>query len=122
MVNVNTSVREFPLINSVTGGFWEGLPVVVSTTVPGDDSNGYDVLLVIQNEVLLAEDGLSIDASREASLEMDSMPAHDSKTPTPAQLVSLWQTGSVAIKALRGITWTRRRPTAVYRISEVKYA
>lgn len=122
MVNSTTSVREFPLINSVTGGFFEGLPVVVSTSVPGTDALGYDVILAVQGEILLAEGGLAVDASREASLEMDSAPTNDSATPTAASLVSLWQTGSVAIKAIRGITWTRRRPTAVYRISACKYA
>lgn len=122
MVNAATSVREFPLINAVSGGYFEGLPVVLSTNVPGTDLAGYDVILAVQQEILVAEGGLSIDASREASLEMDSAPAHDSSTPTAAQLVSLWQTGSVAIKAIRGITWTRRRPTAVYRISAAKYA
>lgn len=122
MVNSTTSVREFPLINSVSGGFFEGLPVVLSTNVPGDDTNGYDVVLAVQGEILLAEDGLSIDASREASLEMDSAPTQSAGTPTAASLVSLWQTGSVAIKAVRGITWTRRRPTAAYRISACKYA
>ncbi len=96
--------------------------MVISTNVPGDDTNGYDVVLAVQSEILLAEDGLAIDASREASLEMDSAPTNDSATPTAASLVSLWQTGSVAIKAIRGITWTRRRPTAVYRISACKYA
>ena len=122
MVNSTTSVREFPLINSVTGGFFKGLPVVISTNVPGDDTNGYDVVLAVQSEILLAEDGLAIDASREASLEMDSAPTQSAGTPTAASLVSLWQTGSVAIKAIRGVTWTRRRPTAAYRISACKYA
>lgn len=122
MVNSTTSVREFPLINSVSGGFFEGLPVVISTSVPGTDALGYDVILAVQGEILLAEGGLAVDASREASLEMDSAPTNDSATPTAASLVSLWQTGSVAIKAIRGITWTRRRPTAVYRISACKYA
>lgn len=122
MTNATNSVREFPLINSVSGGFFEGLPVVISTNVPGDDTNGYDVILAVQGEILLAEDGLAIDASREASLEMDSAPTQSAGTPTAASLVSLWQTGSVAIKAIRGVTWTRRRPTAAYRISAAKYA
>lgn len=122
MVNATTSVREFPLISAVSGGFFEGLPVVLSTTVPGTDVAGFDVLLVVQGEIFIAEGGLAIDASREASLEMDSAPTHNVGTPTPAQLVSLWQTGSVAIKAIRGVTWTPRRPTATYRISAAKYA
>lgn len=122
MTNATTGLREFPGVDFVTGGTFEGLPVVLSTNVPGTAVAGYDIVLAVQNEILLAEGGLAIDASREASLEMDSAPVHDSKTPTAAQLVSLWQTGSVAIKAIRGITWTRRRPTAVYRISAAKYA
>lgn len=122
MVNATTSVREFPLINAVSGGFFEGLPVVLSTNVPGDDTNGYDVVLAVQGEILLAEDGLSIDVSGEAALQMDSAPTNDSVTPTAAAMVSMWQTQSVAIMATRGITWTRRRPTAAYRISAAKYA
>lgn len=122
MVNATTGLREFPGVDFVTGGSFEGLPVVLSTNVPGEPVGGYDLILAVQNEILLAEGGLAIDASREASLEMDTAPVHDSKTPTPAQLVSLWQTGAMAIKAIRGVTWTRRRPTAVYRISGAKYA
>lgn len=121
MENATTGLREFPGVDFVTGGNFQGLPVVLSTNVPGTAVAGYDVILAVQNEILVAEGGLAIDASREASLEMDSAPAHDSKTPTPAQLVSLWQTGAMAIKAIRGITWNRRRPTAVYRISAAKY-
>ena len=122
MVNATTSVREFPLISGVNGGYFEGLPVVLSTNVPGTDVAGYDIILAIQTEILVAENGLAIDASREASLEMADAPTNDGVTPTAAQLVSLWQTGCVAIKAIRDITWTRRRPTAVYRISAAKYA
>lgn len=122
MVNATTGLREFPGVDFVTGGTFEGLPVVLSTNVPGTPVAGFDMVLAVQNEILLAEGGLTVDASREASLEMDTAPAHDSKTPTPAELVSLWQTGAMAIKAIRGITWTRRRPTAVYRISAAKYA
>lgn len=106
----------------MSGGTFEGLPVVTSTNVPGDAINGYDVVLAVQNDILVAEGGLAIDASREASLEFDTAPTNDSTTPTPSQLVSLWQTGSVAIKAIRGVTWTRRRPSAVVVISATKYA
>lgn len=122
MVNATTGLREFPLIDSVNGGYFESLPVVLSTNVPGTDVAGYDVIMAVQGEILVAEGGLAIDASREASLEMSDAPTGDAKTPTAASLVSLWQTGSVAIKAIRNVTWTRRRATAVYRISACKYA
>ena len=122
MRHATSGQREFPGIDFATGGSFEGLPVIVSTNVPGDGVSGYDLVLAVQGEIFMAEGGLAIDASREASLEMDGAPTHDADTPTPAQLVSLWQTGAVAIKAIRGITWERRRPSAVYRISAALYA
>lgn len=106
---------------TMSGGTLEGLPVVVSTNVPGNAVAGYSLVLAVQNEVLVAEGGLVIDASREASLEFETAPTGDAKAPTAAQLVSLWQTGSVAIKAVRGVTWNRRRPTAVAVVTEAKY-
>lgn len=106
---------------TMNGGTLEGLPVVVSTNVPGDAVAGYSMVLAVQNEVLVAEGGLVIDASREASLEFETEPTGDAKAPTAAQLVSLWQTGSVAIKAVRGVTWNRRRPTAVAVVTGAKY-
>ncbi len=120
MRNVN-GAKEFEGL-SMSGGVLEGLPVITSTNVPGDATAGYSVVLAVQNDILVAEGGLTIDASREASLEFDSAPTGDAKTPTAAQLVSLWQTGSVAIKAVRGVTWTRRRPTAVAVVTAAKYA
>ena len=122
MFNATTSQPEFPGVNFVDGGTFQSLPVVLSTSVPGTIGTGFDVILAVQNEILVAEGGLAIDASREASLEMSDAPTNDTKTPTATSLVSLWQSGSVAIKAIRDITWLRRRPTAVYRISAAKYA
>lgn len=120
MRNVN-GAKEFEGV-SMSGGTLEGLPVVTSTNVPGDAVAGYSVVLAVQNDILVAEGGLVIDASREASLEFSDAPTGDAKTPTATQLVSLWQTGSVAIKAIRGVTWTRRRPTAVAVVTAAKYA
>ena len=119
MRNVN-GAKEFEGMG-MNGGTLEGLPVVTSTNVPGDASAGYSMILAVQNDILVAEGGLVIDASREASLEFDTAPTGDAKTPTAAQLVSLWQTGSVAIKAVRGVTWNRRRPTAVAVVTAAKY-
>jgi hypothetical protein len=73
-------------------------------------------------DIYLADDGeISIDASREASLEMSTTPAHDSITPTPTQLVSMFQTNSVAIRAERTINWTRGRPEAVVYLTGVAW-
>lgn len=120
MRNAN-GAKEFEGIG-MNGGTFEGLPVVTSSNVPGDGVAGYDMVLAAQNDILVAEGGLVIDASREASLEFEGAPTLDAKVPTAAALVSLWQTGAVAIKAIRGVTWARRRPTAVTSITATKYA
>ena len=73
-------------------------------------------------KTFLADDGgVAVDMSREASLEMQSAPTHDSTTPTPVELVSMFQTNSVAIRAERWINWKRRRTAAVAVISGVNY-
>ncbi|EFL2165414.1 phage major capsid protein, partial [Escherichia coli] len=46
-------------------------------------------------DIYLADDGgVAVDMSREASLEMQSEPTGDSTTPSPVELVSMFQTGS----------------------------
>lgn len=100
--------REFPDV-TMTGGTFEGLPVIVSDFVP----EGV-VALVNAGDIWFADDGgISVDMSREASLEMDDAPSHDSDTPTPAALVSLWQTNSVGFRAERTVNWARRRDSGV---------
>ncbi|MBE8151572.1 phage major capsid protein [Escherichia coli] len=64
---------------------------------------------------------VAVDMSREASLEMQSEPGGDSTTPSPVELVSMFQTGSVAIRAERWINWRRRRTAAVAVITGVNY-
>ncbi len=111
---------EFPGITMLGGTFW-GMPVVTSESVP-TDSTGAMVILANASDILLADDGqVVIDASREASLQMDDDPTNDSGVPTPTQVVSMFQTNSVAIRAERFINWKRRRPTAVAYLSGVNW-
>ncbi|WP_222946529.1 phage major capsid protein [Caballeronia sp. EK] len=113
---------EFPGIN-MNGGVFFGLPVVVSANVPHHASTGASdpattmLVLVLPSEILMADDGgVTLDASREASLQMDDAPA------TPAtQLVSMWQNNLVALRAERFINWQRRRAQAVAYISGARY-
>ncbi|MBJ9675231.1 phage major capsid protein [Burkholderia gladioli] len=101
---------EFPGI-SMTGGTFFGLPVILSKTA------GSMMILANAAEILLADDGaVTLDASREASLEMDSAP-----TGGATELVSLWQNGFIAMKATRFINWKRRRLQGVQYISGVNY-
>jgi hypothetical protein len=60
-----------------------------------------------------------IDASSEASLQMESTP--DSPTTASTTLVSLWQSGLMGLKADRDINWVKRRSTAVGYISNANY-
>ena len=74
------------------------------------------------NEVYLADDGqVTIDASREASLEMLDNPTNNSATGTATSLVSMFQTNSVALKAERYINWAVRRPAGVQYIEAAAY-
>lgn len=98
MVNSTTSVREFPLINSVTGGFFEGLPVVISTNVPGDDTNGYDVVLAVQSEILYR--GRTRDRCVAGSVARNGQRADAKRRHAgTASLVSLWQTGKKEVNS-----------------------
>lgn len=110
--------REFPDI-TMNGGTLEGLPVITSENVTSDDY-GAIVAIVNASDIYLADDGgIAVDTSREASLEMDNAPSHNSGTPTAAQLVSMFQTNSVAIRAERTINWARRRDSAVAWVRDV---
>jgi HK97 family phage major capsid protein len=107
---------EFPGIG-MTGGTFFGLPVIVSQYVPVGV-----VALVNASDIYLADEGgIAVDMSREASLEMDSAPTHDSTTPTDVDLVSMFQTNSVAFRAERTVSWARRRPSAVAHLSGVAW-
>ena len=107
---------EFPGIG-MTGGIFMGLPVIVSDYVPSTT-----VVLVNASDIYFGDEGgVDVAMSREASLEMDSAPTHNSTTPTPAQLVSLFQTNSVAWRVERHLNWAKRRPGAVQMLTGVNW-
>lgn len=110
---------EFPGID-MNGGTFFGLPVIVSESVPANvavGAEGARIILAKTGEILLADDGgVTLDVSREASLQMDSAPAAG-----PQALVSLWQNNMVALRAERYINWKRRRPQAVGYIDSANY-
>lgn len=109
---------EFPGIGA-TGGTLLGLPVIVSETVPGD-SNGSIIVLLKQSEILLADEGgVTVDVSREASVQMNSTP--DDPATAATVLTSLWANNLLGIRAERMITWRKRRPQAVAYISGANY-
>lgn len=113
--------REFPEV-TMRGGTIDGIPVIVSNYVPSD-SSGSLFILAFASEILLADDDLvTVEASREASILMDSAPNMNSGTPTgAANMVSMWQTNSIALRAERMINWARRRPQAVAYLTGVNW-
>lgn len=117
---VNTlGQSEFPGIN-INGGTFMGLPVIVS-----DHVTDYVVLVNASDIWFGDEGGLQIDMSDQTSLQMvagdDEGSTLNSITPTATQLVSMWQTNSVAFRAERTVNWGRRRTSAVAYISDVDW-
>lgn len=114
--------KEFPEIG-INGGSLEGIPVITSENIVatgGSPTDGYPIVALHAPSILLADDGgVSIDVSREASLQMNDAP--DSPETASTVLVSLWQRNMVAFKAERFITWKKGRDGAVQFISHAKY-
>lgn len=111
---------EFPSV-SMGGGTLNGVPVIVSEYIP-TDSTGSIVIMANAGDIYMGDEGgVMVDMSREASLEMDDAPTHNSDTPTGTSLVSLWQTNSVAMRAERFINWKLRRESAVAYLTGVNW-
>ena len=112
------------------GGTLFGMPVIVSNYVPSDYEadptgapgvTGSIIVLAEAGEIYFADEGgVRVDMSREASLEMNDAPTHDSTTPTGASLVSMWQTNSVAFRAERILNWGAARTGSVAVLGNVQ--
>lgn len=108
---------EFPGIG-MRGGEFMGLPALVSDYAPANT-----VILMNASDIYFADEGgFSVDMSTEASLQMDNAPTQNSTTPTPAtNMVSMFQTNSVAFLAERHLNWAKRRPGAVQMLTGVNW-
>lgn len=113
----------FPNITA-EGGTLLGYPVVTSENIPGTGGSPADGSLIIfakASEIMLADDGqVVIDASNQASVQMDTAP--DSPPTAATNLVSLWQMNMTGLRAERWINWKKRRTAAVQFIQSAKYA
>src|SRR4030095_12449409 len=72
---------------------------------------GTNVIALQPSLVLYADGGMEIDASQEASLQMDSAPMAPADANTV--YVSLWQTNSVGLRAERFVNWAKANANAV---------
>jgi HK97 family phage major capsid protein/HK97 family phage prohead protease len=96
---------EFPGI-TVDGGTYKGLTFVTSQAA------GANVIALQPGLILYADDGgVTIDASQEASVQMDSAPASPADATTV--YVSLWQTNMIGLRAERFINWQKENANAV---------
>lgn len=107
---------EYPGL-TMSGGTLNNIPVIVSDYVPAGV-----VALVNARDIWLADDGqVTIDASRDASLEMLNNPTNNSASGTATTMVSMFQTNSVAFRAERYINWARRRNSGVAYLTGVNW-
>ena len=122
---------EFPglSISGGTAGTFFGIPVILSENIPAQAEvtgppaipAGSRIILAKASEIMLADDGqVMLDASNQASLQMDSAPTNPPTATTV--MVSLWQMNMVGIRAERFINWTKRRAGAVQYITGAAYA
>ncbi len=109
--------QAFPGV-TMTGGTLDGVPLRVSQYLANNGgSGGAPFILVDESEIYLADDGaVTLDMSDVASIEMSDAPAGSSIASVAASsvnLVSMWQTNSVAFRAERFIWWGARRSGAI---------
>lgn len=109
---------EFPQM-TMNGGTLLGVPVIASEYVPTDSSGGL-IILAKASEIMLADDGqVSVDASNEASLQMNDAP--DDPPTASTVLVSMFQMNMVALRAERYINWTKARADSVAYLQSANY-
>ena len=100
----------FPTISAV-GGFWFGLPVLTSEALlPYGSPSESDIVLLDPMALAVADSGQAdIQLATSASLEMSDSPGGSSTAPTAENMVSLYQTNSVAVRVVRRVNWCRSR-------------
>jgi HK97 family phage major capsid protein/HK97 family phage prohead protease len=99
---------------TVDGGNYRGINVIASNAVGGN------IIAFQPSLILYADDGgVTIDASREASVQMDSAPMSPADATTV--YVSLWQNNLVGLRAERYVNWLRANANAVYYLTAANY-
>jgi HK97 family phage major capsid protein/HK97 family phage prohead protease len=103
----------FPGIG-INGGSYRGLTFITSQAA------GANVIALQPALVLYADDGgVTIDMSREASLQMDSAPMSPADATTV--YISLWQNNMVGLRAERFVNWQKANANAVKYLTAAAY-
>lgn len=119
-------VSQFPGMTP-EGGVLFGYPVIVSQSAyfsSGSPDYGNMIVFMVPSEIYLADEGMiDLEMSDQVSLQLLDNPTNDSGGSTTATtMVSMFQTESVAIKAVRYINWKVRRTNAAAFIRNANYA
>lgn len=110
--------KAFPELTR-NGGNFEGV-----NTLTGDNIDANTIALVKPRDIYkIGDEGLRIEVSRDATIEMSDAPAQDILGPTSptGKTANMFQTDSVAIKTVRSINFARRRSSAVAYIDDADY-
>jgi hypothetical protein len=104
---------------TVRGGSLLGLPALTSTAAPGFGSpSGGIIALIDASEILLVDDDNSEFA---ITTKGDLRMVDESASPAETSVVSMFQTESIAIKAVRYVNWKKLRNGMAQYISGVNF-
>ena len=116
---------QFPGL-SINGGVLMGLPVFVTNQadIAGSPQFNDIIVLIFPGEVFLADDGAAtVEASDQVAIQMLDNPTNQSTaTSTATTMVSMFQTESIAVKAVRYINWAKARSQCCAFIQNAAYS
>jgi hypothetical protein len=92
---------------SLAGGTLLGVPTIVALDAP--DSL---VVAIDAAAVVVADNGIELDPSAAAAVQMDTAPSAGA-----TNVVSLWQSDSIAVRVTRWISWVLGREDGVVVLS-----
>jgi HK97 family phage major capsid protein len=93
--------RIFPNVNLATGGDIFGIPLLLSKGAE------HRLILIDAAAIAYADAGVEIGRSSQTALQMVDDPTNASDTGTATTLLSLFQSDSTALKAVRFVNWTK---------------
>lgn len=111
-------LTEFPGITAA-GGSLLGDPVTTGDNV----GSGQLIMLKPSDIYRIGDSGVQVSISREAMIEQDTAPTGATDTPVAASanLTSMFQSESTAIKVVRSINFAKRRASAVAFVTGADY-
>jgi hypothetical protein len=105
----------FPKVNLATGGeVLPGIGLIITNALPAGAA-----LMIDAGGLLLGDEGITLDNSRNASLQLETVP--DNPTSGSTVLLNLWQRNMLALRAERSFAFSLGRANAVASLSGVDY-